>query len=79
MLQISAHLQSNVYRPWALFRETDNGFSIQNSASLYCAEVKVPSFTKGKAQLSKHEADSTRELTHPCGMCDWAPEAEIHF
>lgn len=40
----------------------DRGFSIQDSASLCCAEVKVPSFTKGKAQLSKHEVDSTREL-----------------
>jgi hypothetical protein len=25
----------------------DRGFSIQETASLYCAEVKVPSFTKG--------------------------------
>ena len=44
----------------------DCGFSIQDSASLYCAEVKVPSFTKGKAQLSKHEVDTTRELAHVC-------------
>ena len=36
----------------------DRGFSVQDSASLYCAEVKVRSFTKGKAQLSKHEVTS---------------------
>ena len=33
-------------------------------AILYCAEVKVPSFTKGKAQLSKHEVHSTCEMPH---------------
>ena len=40
----------------------DRGFSIQHSASLYCAEVKIPSFTRGKAQLSKYEVDTTRDL-----------------
>ena len=40
----------------------DRGFSVQETASLYCAEVKVPSFTKGKAQLSKYEVDTTRKL-----------------
>ena len=30
----------------------------------YCAEVKVPPFTKGKPQLSKHEVDTTHELAH---------------
>ena len=40
----------------------DRGFSIQHSASLYCAELKIPSFTRGKAQLSKYEVDTTRDL-----------------
>lgn len=42
----------------------DRGFTIHDAAGLYCAEVKVPSFTKGKAQLSKYEVDTTRELAH---------------
>ena len=37
-------------------------FFLHDSASLYCMEVKVPSFTKGKVQLSKHEVDTTHEL-----------------
>ena len=40
----------------------DRGFTIGAAASVYCAEVKVPSFTKGKPQLSKCEVDVTREL-----------------
>ena len=42
----------------------DRGFTIHDSASYYLAEVKVPSFTKGKPQLSKYEVDTTRELAH---------------
>ncbi len=26
--------------------------------------MKMPSFTKGKPQLNKHEVDTTRELAH---------------
>ena len=40
----------------------ERGFTIHDIASHYLAEVKVPSFTKGKAQLSKHEVDTTHEL-----------------
>ena len=29
----------------------DRGFSIEENAALYCAEVKIPSFTRGKKQL----------------------------
>jgi hypothetical protein len=32
---------------------SDRGFTIQESVGLYCAEVKIPPFTKGKKQLSK--------------------------
>ena len=40
----------------------DRGFTIEQILGLYCAEVKIPSFTKGKKQLSKLEVDTTRRL-----------------
>ena len=40
----------------------DRGFTIEQAAGMYCAEVKIPSFTKGKKQLSKIEVDTTRQL-----------------
>ena len=40
----------------------DCGFTIEQSAGMYCAEVKIPPFTKGKKQLSKLEVDSARQL-----------------
>ena len=33
------------------------------AAGLYCAEVKLPPFTKGKKQLSKCEVDKARQLS----------------
>ena len=44
----------------------DRGFTIQDAASLYCAEVKLPPFTKGKKQLSHFEIDKARQLS-----CVW--------
>jgi len=41
----------------------DRGFNIHVSASLYCAEVKLPPFTKGKKQLSKAQVDFSRQLS----------------
>ena len=41
----------------------DRGFTIEDTARLYCAEVKVPPFTKGKKQLSRVEVDSARRLS----------------
>ena len=41
----------------------DRGFNIQESAGVYCAEVKIPPFTKGKSQLSKFEVDTSRKLS----------------
>ena len=35
----------------------DRGFTVQDSVGLYCAEIKVPPFTKGKKQLSRLEID----------------------
>ena len=41
----------------------DRGFTIQEAAGLYCAEVKLPPFTRGKRQLSKIEVDAARRLS----------------
>ena len=41
----------------------DRGFNVQESAGVYCAEVKIPPFTKGKSQLSKFEVDTPRKLS----------------
>lgn len=40
----------------------DRGFTIQETAGLYCAEVKLPHFTQGKRQLSKIKVDAARRL-----------------
>ena len=40
----------------------DRGFTIEQAAGIYCAEVRIPSFTKGKKQLSKMEVDTARQL-----------------
>ena len=42
----------------------DRGFTVQDSVGLYCAEIKVPPFTKGKKQLSQCEVDKARQLSH---------------
>ena len=42
----------------------DLGFNIQEAAGMYCAEVKLPPFTKGKKQLSQMEIDVARKLSH---------------
>ena len=41
----------------------DRGFNIHGSASMYCAEVKQPLFTKGKKQLNKAQVDLSRQLS----------------
>ena len=41
----------------------DRGFNVQEAVGLYCAEVKIPPFTKGKKQLSQLEVDSARQLS----------------
>lgn len=40
----------------------DRGFTIEDAVGLYCAELKIPEFTKGKTQLDQIEVDSTRDL-----------------
>ena len=41
----------------------DRGFTIQESAGMYCAQVKVPPFTKGKRQLNQVEVETSRQLS----------------
>ena len=38
----------------------DRGFDIAESVGIYCAEVKIPAFSKGKKQLSGADVESTR-------------------
>jgi len=38
----------------------DRGFDIHESVGLMCAEVKIPSFTKGRKQLSAIDVESSR-------------------
>ena len=40
----------------------DHGFTIEQAAGVYCAEVKIPPFIKGKKQLSKMEVDIAQQL-----------------
>ncbi len=41
----------------------DHGFNVQDTVGLYCAEVKLPPFTKGKKQLSTVDVDFARQLS----------------
>ena len=40
----------------------DRGFDISGSIGFYCGELKIPSFTKGKLQLSSLDVESTRRI-----------------
>ena len=39
---------------------TDRGFDIEESLALYCANMKILSFTKGKRKLSSLELEQSR-------------------
>ena len=41
----------------------DRGFNVQESFGLYCAEIVIPPFSRGKKQLSKLEVDTARQLS----------------
>jgi len=41
----------------------DRGFNVQEAIGLYCAEIVLPPFTRGKKQLSKLEIDKARRLS----------------
>ena len=40
----------------------DRGFDIEESLALYCAKVKIPSFTKGKRQLTSLDVEQSRRI-----------------
>ena len=40
----------------------DRGFDIEDSVGFYCAQVKLPAFTKGKAQLSAADVEKSRKI-----------------
>ena len=40
----------------------DRGFNIKERVALYCAEMKIPSFTKRKRQLSSLDAEQSRRI-----------------
>ena len=42
----------------------DRGFDIQESVGLMCAEVKIPSFTMGRLQLSAIDVESSRNIAN---------------
>ena len=44
----------------------DKGFNIEDSLSLYAAQLKITAFTKGKSQLPKGEVDKARQLASVC-------------
>ena len=41
---------------------TDRGFDIEQSVALYCAKVKIPSFTKGTRQLSSLDVKQSQRM-----------------
>ena len=42
---------------------TNRGFNIQEAVGLYCTEVEIAPFTKGKKQLDKIDIDFARQLS----------------
>ena len=42
----------------------DRGFNIEESVGLYAARLQIPSFTKGKPQLSALDIETTRSLAN---------------
>ena len=39
------------------------GFTIDQAVGVYCAQVKIPPFTRGKKQLNKLEIDCAHQLS----------------
>ena len=47
----------------------DRGFDISDSVGSYCSTLKIPTFTRGKSQLSGIEIEQTRKNSqhpYPC-------------
>ena len=45
------------------------GFNVQESIGLYCAEIKVPAYTKGKQVIRVKKLGGC----HPCTRITWVP------
>ena len=41
---------------------SDRGFAVQELVGLYCAELKIPEFIRGKSQLEQKSVDETRKI-----------------
>lgn len=41
----------------------DRGFNVKEEVQLYCAEIQVPAYTKGKKQLSPVDIEYSRNLS----------------
>ena len=41
----------------------DRGFTVEDSVGMFCAELVMPPFTKGKKQLSRLKLDSARQVS----------------
>ena len=51
----------------------DRGFTIQDSAGFYCAEVKIPAFTRGKKTAERNGSRHSKTVgtrKDTCGACD---------
>lgn len=42
----------------------DRGFLMKDAVGLHCAEVKLPSFTKGQKQLTAYEIEKSRKISN---------------
>ncbi|KAK7140622.1 hypothetical protein R3I94_013032 [Phoxinus phoxinus] len=42
----------------------DRGFDISDTVGFYCAQINIPSFTRGKSQLSPLEVEQTGKIAH---------------
>ena len=40
----------------------DRVFTVHGSVGLYCAQLKIPEFTRGKSQLGQKSVDEAREI-----------------
>uniref|UniRef100_A0A3B5QSV4 THAP-type domain-containing protein n=1 Tax=Xiphophorus maculatus TaxID=8083 RepID=A0A3B5QSV4_XIPMA len=65
-LDVQAHNRKLVFSPMYYLGTllADRGFDIKDSVGKMCAEVKMPSFTKGRCQLDAKDVEDTRALAH---------------
>ena len=60
----------------------DRGFIVADSLGAVRATLHIPSFTKGKDQLTALEVKQTRSIANmfenPCRTCHWMCTAKVH-